>query len=106
MSSHLSKQDDALLTRQRKKEDEALLRTQADGGRELGAARYARMNGATQDMKTMGYRKLIATADVVAAIAEPTKRKFTIAYEEVTEAGVSKPKIMRFTNILEADEQV
>ena len=43
------------------------------------------------------------TADVVKTIAQPLKRRFEVSYEELTQEGWSRLKVMKFTNILDDD---
>ncbi len=100
---NLSKQEEALLSENRKEQDDATLANMGNM-KELTAVRRAKLKGAEQDMKEMGLRVLGLTANIVKAIAQPTKRKFVVTYQEEGEQGWQPAKVMKFSNMLESDE--
>ena len=99
---NLSKQEEALLSENRKEQDDAALKSMGNM-RELAAVRRARIKGAELDMKEMGLRVLGLTANIVKAIAQPTKRKFVVTYQEEGEEGWLPAKVMKFSNMMEED---
>ncbi len=87
---------------ERRKEDGAIM-GEKGGALEVAQLRKARLRGVATDMKNMGLRLMEHTADVVKTIAQPLKRRFEVSYEELTQEGWSRPKVMKFTNILDDD---
>ena len=59
---NLSKQEEALLSENRKEQDDAALKSMGNT-RELASVRRVRMKGAEHDMKEMGLRVLGLTAN-------------------------------------------
>ena len=87
---------------ERRKEDGAIM-SERGGAVEVAQLRKARLRGVNTDMKNMGLRLMKHTAVVVKTIAQPLKRRFEVSYEEFTQEGWSRPKVMKFTNILDDD---